>query len=120
MDILKETLNLNIDKRIDFWLDIAKEIKEKHNYECLIESVDGIYLKNRVEERKLFGFYQDTDLEEFFIYNNIDVDFGNENNTCTMTFKDKKYQVETVELENRHGDDLCDEMVLQLHTLKEI
>ena len=59
-------------------------------------------------------------LEEFFIYNNIDIDFDNENNTCTMTFEDKKYQVETVELINRHGDDLCDEMVLQLHTLKEI
>ena len=53
-------------------------------------------------------------------YNTIDVDFDNKNNTCTMAYKDKKYQVETVELENRHGDDLCDEMVLQLHTLKEI
>ena len=61
MDILKETLNLSIDKRIDFWLDIAKEIEEKHDYECLIESVEDVYLKNGVEEHKLFGFYQDTD-----------------------------------------------------------
>lgn len=120
MDILKNTLNLEVKERLNYWLDIAKEIEEKHDYECLIESVDGIYLKNGVEEHKLFGFYQDTDLEEFFIYNNINVDFDNKNNTCTMTFEDKKYQVETVELINRHGDDLCDEMVLQLHTLREI
>lgn len=117
MDILKNTLNLEVKERLNYWLEIAKEIED---YECLIESVDGIYLKDRVEECKLFGFYQDYDLEEFFIHNNIDADFDNENNTCTMTFKDRKYQVETVDLENRHGDDLVDEMVLQLHTLKEI
>lgn len=118
-NILKKTLELNEKERMDLWLNIAEELGEEHDFECLIENVDDIYLKDGKEEKKLFGFYVDSDIEQFFILNKIDIDY-NEDNTCTMTFKNEKYQAETVDLINRHGDDLCEETVIQLHTLTQI
>lgn len=119
MDLLKKTLELNNKERMDLWLEVAEKLGEEHNFECSIENVDDIYLKGGTEEHKLFGFYEDSDLEEFFTLNNINI-ASSKDNIYTLSSNGENYTIEKVDLINRHGDDLCDETVLQLHTLTQI
>lgn len=116
MDILKKTLELNIDERIDYWLELAEKLENKEDYPCPIEEVDSVYLKNGVTSKKLYGFYEDGDLEFFFMSYGINV-ISKESNFCILAYNDSNYKIETVDLINRHGDDLGDETVFQLHTL---
>ena len=116
LDILNKTVELNVDERVDFWLEVADEIEAREDYPCPIEDVNDTYLKDGIEENKLYGFYEDSDLEMFFISNNINI-VKRENNTSILSYNDNLYSIETVDLINRHGDDLPDETVYQLHTL---
>lgn len=117
LDILNETIELKVEERVNYWLEVAKEVERREDYECLIEDVNDIYLKGGVEPHKLYGFYEDSDLEMFFISNNIKIVDKLDNGYCILSYNDNLYEIETVDLINRHGDDLVDETVYQLHTL---
>lgn len=117
MNMLDKTLELSNEERMEYWLNLAEKLGDRDETEYPIEDVDDVYLENGITEKKLFGFYEDTSLEEFFIACNINNSLNNKDNICTLTLGDKKYQIETVDLINRHGDDLPEETVYQLHTL---
>lgn len=118
MNVLNETVKIEIEERANFWLDLARELEDSEDYECLIEYVDGIYLENG-KHHNYYGFYEDGDLEQFFIFYNIKV-VSKEGNSYTLECKGKNYKIETVDFENRHGEDLPDETVFKINTLIEI
>ena len=119
LNILDKTIELNIDERINYWLEVAEQVEEREDYPCSIEDVNDVYLKDGVEECELYGFYEDSDLEMFFMANNINIHYSSDN-IRILSFNDILYGIETVDLINRHGDDLPNETVYQLHTLARV
>lgn len=94
-------------------------IQEGLSLDYSLEDTEGEYIVTpKGETISMFGVYFDGDLEEFLNEKGISYTFSDDNKSLYISENNNKYSLEVYDIKNRFDEDLSDELLVQLSSIK--